>query len=137
MIPHSKRRFVATESPSETTTATTSVAASQRPGWRTGTALISSGRAAAGSLISVPGEGQAARGLARGAVDSRSGDRARRDAPALQDREVLAVGYQQLECPQDRLRHPRSLRDRDAVGCGAVRFADELERALGLLDLVG
>src|SRR6185312_186691 len=101
--------------------------ATQRPQWRTGTALISSGRMLWSAMSAA---------LADGAVDHRVGDRAIRDAPLGEDRLVLAIGHERLHRVEDRLGHAVALRDRDPVGRGPVGRAHGLELAARLLHLV-
>src|SRR5437763_11464674 len=102
----------------------TIAAATHRPGWRTGIALISSGRpdGGAGSVVAVAlstgtteANGMRPR-LADRSVDLRVGDRARLNPPLRQDGLVGPVRHQLLERVEDRLRHTVPLRDCDAMG---------------------
>src|SRR3954452_3651256 len=97
-----------------TSTASTTTP-TQRPGWRTGTAVMSAGAS--------PGPAEVFRevvvtgrpGSARGAVDHRVGDRTRADPPLVQDRLVRPVRDQRLHRAEDRvLGRARGLGDRDA-----------------------
>src|SRR4051795_5421791 len=130
---HSKRGFVATERPSATARIATIATAIQRPGCRTGTALISSGRPAGASdslacvVVTRP------RRLGRGSVDHGVRDRPGLNSPLLQDRLVLPARDQLLERGLDRLLHAALLRDRDAVRRLAVGLAGDLELAARLL----
>ena len=109
-----------------TSTAMTAVA-TQRPGCRTGTALMFSGRPVPTSHV-VPDVTHAV--LARSAVDRGRGDGAVRDTPLVEDRLVAAVGDHRRERCLDRLlQRAGGLRDRDAVRRDFVRLAGELECA--------
>src|SRR5579859_3010197 len=110
----------------------TTAAGTHRPGCLTGTALISSGRGPADGLSPAVGEPST---LAGGPVGHRVGDRAALQAPGGEDLRVGTVRHQLLDRVEYRLRHPVALRDRDAVRRGAVGLPDQLERAVGLLDL--
>src|SRR3954452_1687249 len=100
-------------------------AAIQRPGWRTGTALMRSGAGSATASL-----------LADGGVDLGGLDRAPRDIPLLQDRRVGTVLDQRLQAVLNGLRKAGSFLDGDAVGERPVVLADDLELA-SVLDLVG
>ena len=104
--------------------AATMAATIQRPGWRTGTALIGSERSAGVAVVSAvvidrTGPIQLVAPLIVGLRD-----RAGLDAPLRQDRLVLAVRHELLERGEHRLGQAAVLRDRDAVGRSAVRLAD-------------
>src|SRR5882762_9543844 len=118
-------------------------APTQRPGWRTGTALMSSGRICATAVsVSAVGVATALSRLARNlsgllancSVDRRVRDRALLDAPLLQDGLVRAVGHEDLQRVADRLGHAVALGDRDPVRRGVVRAARQLELTVRLLD---
>src|SRR6185437_4748637 len=94
-------------------------AATHRPGWRTGTARIVSGRARCACAVACSLTCSLTQSSARGAVDHGIGDRAVLDAPLAEDLRVGAVRNQNLERGEDRVGHPVALRDRDAVGRGA------------------
>src|SRR4051812_44870661 len=100
-------------------------AAIQRPGWRTGTALMRSGAGSATASL-----------LADGGVDLGGLDRAPLDVPLLQDRRVGAALDQSLQGVLNRLREAGSLLERDAIRERAVVLADQLELA-GVRHLVG
>src|SRR5215472_3358229 len=98
MIDHSNRWFWISEPTMQTTTKSTTRFATQRDGWRTGTALISSGGTAEAAP---PGAMSACC-----AVDLRVRDGALLDAPLLQDRHVRALLHQVLDGGEHGLRHP-------------------------------
>src|ERR1700751_2575425 len=100
--------------------------ATQRPGWRTGIARISSGGAAEAAPPGVMSAGCA--------VDLRVRDGAALDAPLDEDLVVRAVLHQVLHRVEDGLRHAVVLRQRDPVRRRPVRLAGELELAVRLLD---
>src|SRR4051794_26029148 len=129
---HSKRGFVATERTIATARTRTIAPATQRPGRRTGTARMSSGRPSPPVSLTA----DTAQRLAGGAVDLWVADRAVLDPPLFEDRLVLAVRHQFLQRFEHRLGEPAALRNGKAVGGEFVGFADELELAFVLLDLV-
>src|SRR5512133_3726542 len=106
--------------------------ATQRPGWRTGIALISS--ALTGSAVSVAITPQSRPWLADRAVDRRVVDRPLLDVPLLQERRVRAVVDELLQRVEDWLGHAVALGDRHAVRSGVVRLPRQLEVPIGLLD---
>src|SRR5579884_254623 len=129
MIDHSKFVFVAIESPRAIATYRTTRPASQRPGWRTGIARISSGGAAEAAPPEATSE---SRGVELGL-----GDGTGLHAPFDQDLAVRAVLHQVLEGRDQRLRHPVVLGERDPVRREGERLACQLELPVRLLDDVG
>src|SRR6185437_16963230 len=113
-------------------TSATTAAATQRPGWRAGIALI--GAAAGPDWPGPPLVATSLTVLADRPVDHGVVDGDRLHAPLLQDLQVDAVGDHLLQRRLDRLRHARSLRHRDAVGDDAVGAAGERELAVRLGD---
>src|SRR5215212_2034392 len=132
--PHSKRGLVASERISAAETTSTTAAATHRPGWRTGTASIASGgtRSAVVDAVVL----MRTRASALSAVDRGARNGAALDAPLAEDLLVLPVRDDLLDGGEDRLVEPAALRQRDAVGSGAVRLADDLELAARLLHRV-
>src|SRR5436190_19368737 len=118
---HSSCLFVATEWISEAANSRIRAPATQRPGRRTGTALISSGRRPCSSLsvATGPDTGYLMSCSALGAVDHRIGDRPALQFPFLEDRRVGAVGHRPLQRFEHRFGHAVSLRQRQAVRCCA------------------
>src|SRR5262245_56654076 len=111
--------------------------ATQRPGCRTGTALISSaatGGATSGVAVAIA---PPCCSLARRAVDHGLGDGAVLHAPLEQDLLVLAVRDQLLHRRQHLLGECVALRNRDPVRRSAVSLAGEREHPVRLLDDVG
>src|SRR3954451_11797593 len=129
---HSKRGLVAIEWMIATARTRTIAPATQRPGRRTGTARMSSGRPSPPVSLTA----DTVQRLALGAVDLRVADRAVLDPPFFEDRLVLAFGHQVLQGFQQRLGEPAALRHRKAVGGEFIGFAHRLELAVVLLDLV-
>src|SRR4030088_212641 len=118
---HSRSLFVATERTSEAPNSKISPVATQRPGCRTGTALISSGRRL-GSGMSVAPVADTSYLMSRSAcraVDRRVGDRGGLDFPFLEDCHVRAVGDQHLERFEHGFGHAISLRERETLGSDA------------------
>ncbi len=116
--------FVTTEWTSATATTSTIAAATQRPGWRTGTARISSGRPVClGDLVTrAPTTAQLIAPLIFGFVI----------APDWIPHFSRIFTYVPLaiscfERGEDRLCHAARLRDRQAVGRELVALADQLE----------
>src|SRR4029450_5540001 len=88
--------------------------ATQRPGWRTGIALISADLLSSGlvrSRVSVVAieTSYDRRGLANRAVDGGVVDRPLLDVVLLQEGHVRPVRHQLLDRVEDRLRHPAVL----------------------------
>src|SRR3954452_19832417 len=133
---HSKRGFVAIDRTSAIPNSATMAAAIQRPGCRTGTALMSSGRPAGGPGCVTSGNATYV-GSARRPVDHRVRDRTGLDAPLREDRLVLAARDQLLHRGLDGLLHSALLRYRYAVRRLSVWLAHDLELAARLLDDVG
>src|SRR5215213_9571178 len=119
-----------------TRTAMTTMA-TQRPGWRTGTALTVSGGTRSGVLVAVSVMAPAPFDRTSG-VDGRVVDRPRVHAPLGEDPLVGAVVDQGLDRIGDGLGEVALLLlDDVAVGGGVVDVAEQLELAVGLLDGVG
>src|SRR5438128_795532 len=135
---HSSCLFVATEWISEAANSRISAAATQRPGRRTGMALISSGRPAGASLSAAPGSATSylIPSLACGAVDRRVAERRALQFPLLEDRLIGAVGDQQLQRREHGLRHAVVLGQRETLGRSAERRA-RANLDAELSDLVG
>src|SRR5579875_1250629 len=116
----------------------TTTAATQRPGWRTGT-TGSSGR----GWVPWPAEDIGLQGggspwcqagwLAGRAVDDRVGDGTLLHPPLVQDLLVLAVGHDGLHGLQQRLGQPAALGHDEAVGSGLEGLAGQLELPMGLV----
>src|ERR1039457_4670924 len=105
--------------------------ATQRPGCRTGTARMFSGRPETVSLSDII-EGSTGR-----AVDHWRGDRAGVVAPLVEDRLIAAVRDHRRERGLDSGCESGSLRDRDAVRRGLVDLTRELDLAGKLFDGIG
>src|SRR4029453_16565686 len=105
--------------------------ATQRPGCRTGTAVMASGCARSAVFVSVMrAPGSAPSGIDGGVVDG-----ARLDAPLLEDRLVGAVGDQRLDRVGGRLGElGLVLLDHVTVRRRVVDVTKQLELAVGLLD---
>src|SRR3954471_9771024 len=105
--------------------------ATHRPGWRTGTARMGSGRSVRGSASVVVMTSDAR-------VDLRRRDRPLRDTPLVEDLAVGAVRDDRLQRTEDGLVEAlRVLREHVPVGRGVVDVAQQLQLAVGLLDGVG
>src|SRR5258705_893478 len=115
-------------------TRTTIAALIQRPGCRTGTALMSSGRPVGAWTCCMSADPLTAWPLGRRPVDRRVLDRALLDPPLVEDLRIGAVGHELLQRVVDRLGHAGALRDRNAVRRGPIVRPDELELPVGLLD---
>src|SRR5437588_6144235 len=135
-MPQPKRGLVATKWARTTATKSTIAATIQRPGWRTGTARMSSGRRASAPAPPGGAETGSGSGLADGAVDLRGGDGARLDPPLGEDRLVPPVGDQHLQRREQGTGQPAALGDGDPVRERAVGLAHQLELPAGLLDLI-
>src|SRR5918996_4566377 len=106
----------------------------QRPGCRTGTAVMAWGCARSGVFVSV----MRAPRSRRSGVEGWAVDGARLDAPLLEDRLVGAVGDQRPDRVGDRLAEVGLvLLDDVTVRGGVVDVTEQLELAVGLLDGVG
>src|SRR5215469_10993756 len=144
MTLQSNRGFVTRVLTSIANRTSTTAAASHRPGWRTGTAWISSGGPSwtavwpapwlSGGVVTGTFPGRVA--SARRAVDHRISDGSGLDAPLLEDLGIGAVRDQNLHRGEHRIVKASVLRHGDSVRRCSVRLARELERAVRLLDLV-
>src|SRR3990170_3555811 len=104
--------------------------ASHRPGWRTGTALIGSGRPS----FSIGGDTP----VTSSAPDLRGRDRAVGHVPLLEDRRVGAVVDQGLDRAAHRLGVlALALREGSAVRSGAVGVAELLDRTVRRVPRIG
>src|SRR6266508_219620 len=109
--------------------------ATQRPGWRTGTAVTASGRARSAVFVSVmtPRAGTRTSG-----VDGRGVDGPRVNAPLGQDRLVGPVGDERAERAGERIGEVGLLLlDHVPVRRRVVDVTEQLELAVGLLHRVG
>src|SRR3954453_4602645 len=119
-----KRGFVATEGTIVAAGPTTTAPATQRPGWRTGTARICSGLAgAATSCRPADAISRPSASSALGLVDLGRADLAPLNSPPGQGAFVRPVLYERLHRLLDGLDEPRALGDRDAVRQRAVGLA--------------
>src|SRR5512132_3818640 len=108
--------------------------ATQRPGCRTGTAVMASGCARSAVFVSV----MLAPGPADSGIDGGGVDGARLDAPLVEDRLVGAVGDQRLDGVGHRLGElGLVLLDHITVRRRVVNVTEQFELAVGLLDGVG
>src|SRR5262245_28590464 len=110
--------------------------ATQRPGWRTGTALMSAGPAAGGTSGTPGVAGSGPGRSARRAIDhdASAGDAAFHHAPLGQDLLIDPLGHDGFHGGEDRGGHAARLGDGDAVGHYKERRAGQLEHPVRLLD---
>src|SRR4051812_40716089 len=114
-------------------------AATQRPGWRTGIALMASGAllSAVSRSVTPPSSSLPHRTSAGGGVELRRVHRVRVDVPLLQDLVVRAVLDQGVDRTLDRLLHAGdALRHADGVHGRLPAVADLLELGVALADEV-
>src|SRR3984885_4219311 len=121
--PHSKFAFVTTERPSATAITRMTAAATQRPGRRTGTAVMSSGRPAVCGIGSEDTRCYSFSSSAARAIDRGGRQRSGLQAPFGEDLRIRAVGDQRLQRRLDRLGQPAALRNREAIRSGFVLFS--------------
>src|SRR5829696_7429669 len=134
MKPHWNASFVRSMWTNIATTMARMTIATHRPGCRTGTAVMASGCARSGVLVSVM-LGPGSRGSG---VDGGVGDGPGLDAPLLEDRLVGAVADQRADRVGDRLGElGLVLLDHVPVRRRVVDVAEQLQLAVGLLDGVG
>src|SRR5262249_53766277 len=131
VVPPSNRSLCAIELTSAKTRKSRIAVATHRPGWRTGIALISSGRT--WSTVSVAIRPRVRR-LTDCRVDLRVRNRALLHVPLREQLLVRPVADQLLERRLGGLRHPVALRERDAVRSVVVRLPGQLELPVRLLD---
>src|SRR4029453_179600 len=134
MKPHWNASFVSSMWTNIATTMARITIATQRPGCRTGTAVMASGCARSGVFVSVMrAPGPAGSGVDGGAVDG-----ARLDAILLEDRLVGAVRDQRADRVGDRLgEFGPDLLEHATVRRPVLDVTQQLELAVCLLDSVG